>query len=502
MANHLYTYSPTNSTLTGKEFIEAVQWLWTDGHSSIYSRALSLINNGQGIGPYANGNWSQTNTQTWPSGTWNQQWVSDDGNTTVKSINKTSAWNETTWKETAAHSINVKNGDSYSSTASYSSQHKLTSSGIYYGGDYSGGHTINFRGVNGTPSNKADDETAVESNSWVSKVAYSSSGVRSENIKSTNKMAYSSELYDISWDSKIDQNWGLESQNTLAYVKHDASGNSIVKDISFTTNSYKFKDKTSGFEFSFSTKDKLNFVTNKAELNWSNVSIKSADLDITGKAVKITDMTAEAADKINFGNEIGENLDGVEQNVTNIIVPFMKFATDEVLEFDNVITLKSTSGVDVNAGAGNDSVTGNNGNDEIWGGEGADKIVGGLGNDLLIGGLGKDSLTGGKGADTFVLSKDDYDFNSAKTVLADVITDFKYTATEKDVIQLNGFGDVDVFQTIALAKKAGSTANVIYESKTGNFWYNEDGDGALAGALLFANAKGISDTYWVAAGVM
>jgi hypothetical protein len=58
------------------------------------------------------------------------------------------------------------------------------------------------------------------------------------------------------------------------------------------------------------------------------------------------------------------------------------------------------------------------------------------------------------------------------------------------------------FCPLALAKKAGSTANVIYESKSGNFWYNEDGDRALAGALLFANAKGISDTYWISAGVM
>jgi hypothetical protein len=69
-------------------------------------------------------------------------------------------------------------------------------------------------------------------------------------------------------------------------------------------------------------------------------------------------------------------------------------------------------------------------------------------------------------------------------------------------ISLDGFGSTAVFQTIALAQKAGSTANVIYESKTGNFWYNEDGDSALVGAMLFANAKGIPDTYWTAAGVI
>lgn len=100
------------------------------------------------------------------------------------------------------------------------------------------------------------------------------------------------------------------------------------------------------------------------------------------------------------------------------------------------------------------------------------------------------------------MSKSDFDFTSAKTVLADTIVDFKYTATEKDSLSLEGFGSMAVFQTVALAKKAGSTANVIYESKTGNFWYNEDGDSALVGALLFANAKGIPDTYWISAGVM
>jgi len=60
-------------------------------------------------------------------------------------------------------------------------------------------------------------------------------------------------------------------------------------------------------------------------------------------------------------------------------------------------------------------------------------------------------------------------------------------------------GSFATFQTIAAAKKAGSTANVIYESKTRNFRYNEDGDSALVGALLFANAKGIPGSYWVAA---
>ena len=156
----------------------------------------------------------------------------------------------------------------------------------------------------------------------------------------------------------------------------------------------------------------------------------------------------------------------------------------------------------IDAGAGNDTITGGNGNEMFSGGLGNDILSGGSGDDVLIGGGGSDKLTGGKGNDTFVLKKSDYDFTSAKTVVADTITDFKYTATEKDSISLDGFGSFATFQTIAAAKKAGSTANVIYESKTGNFWYNEDGDSALVGALVFANAKGIPDSYWTAAGWM
>ena len=175
-----------------------------------------------------------------------------------------------------------------------------------------------------------------------------------------------------------------------------------------------------------------------------------------------------------------------------------------IFESSNIVNLKTIAGTtkDGHAGAGNDTVISGDGNELIFGDAGNDTISTGAGNDELSGGLGSDKLTGGKGNDIFKINKSDFDFTSSKTVLADTITDFKYTASEKDTISLDGFGSFATFQTIAAAKKAGSTANVIYESKTGNFWYNEDGDSALVGALLFANAKGIPDTYWVAAGVM
>ncbi len=149
---------------------------------------------------------------------------------------------------------------------------------------------------------------------------------------------------------------------------------------------------------------------------------------------------------------------------------------------DSTIAITSKLGVAIDAGAGND------------------KVTGGIGNDTITAGAGKDVLAGGKGNDTFILKKEDYDFTSSKTVLADTISDFKYVLNgEQDSIELSGFGDVDVYKTLALAKTAGSTANVIYESGSGKFWYNEDGDSALVGAIAFASVK-LPNDYLVQAG--
>jgi len=71
-------------------------------------------------------------------------------------------------------------------------------------------------------------------------------------------------------------------------------------------------------------------------------------------------------------------------------------------------------GFEVNAGAGDDSVTvarevpvpvtlrGGPGQDRLVGGAGGDKLVGGPGEDLLIGRAGADSLFGGSGADRLI----------------------------------------------------------------------------------------------------
>lgn len=150
-----------------------------------------------------------------------------------------------------------------------------------------------------------------------------------------------------------------------------------------------------------------------------------------------------------------------------------------IWKFNNIVMVKSTDGAEVNLGGGND------------------KATGALGPDTISAGAGKDTIAGGKGNDTFILSIDDYDFSSAKALMVDTITDFKFIpGKEQDSLILDGFDSVGVYSTINDAKKLKASETVIYESKTGKFWYNEDNDSALIGALNFATVKGIPQVYW------
>lgn len=79
------------------------------------------------------------------------------------------------------------------------------------------------------------------------------------------------------------------------------------------------------------------------------------------------------------------------------------------LENGQVLSGRGANIENATAGAGNDTIFGNdlnnilnggNGNDTILGGKGNDSLVGGSGNDILEGGRGSDNLNGGGGIDT------------------------------------------------------------------------------------------------------
>ncbi|MEO5614016.1 MAG: sodium:calcium exchanger, partial [Cypionkella sp.] len=122
----------------------------------------------------------------------------------------------------------------------------------------------------------------------------------------------------------------------------------------------------------------------------------------------------------------------------------------------------------------------------VYGGAGNDSIYGGGGNDTVYGGAGRDLLIGGAGADAYV-------FNTAVGV-ANSDRIIGYVSADDRILL-----DDAVFAALALGALAAenfaanlsglaerATDHIIYESDTGNIYYDADGAGGAAGEV-FAN---------------
>jgi serralysin len=143
----------------------------------------------------------------------------------------------------------------------------------------------------------------------------------------------------------------------------------------------------------------------------------------------------------------------------------------------------SGSGI-ISGTTADDFLDGRGGNDLLFGNAGVDHLVGGRGNDWLAGGAGNDRLTGGPGKNVFA-------FNTALDAASnvDTITDFD---PGRDIIRL----DNAVFTALKagelrskafhIGKQAGDhNDHIVYDSATGDLFYDSDGKGGAA-AVLFA----------------
>lgn len=137
-------------------------------------------------------------------------------------------------------------------------------------------------------------------------------------------------------------------------------------------------------------------------------------------------------------------------------------------------------------------------------GNAADNVI--IGNDnanTLDGGLGNDTLTGGNGSDTFVFSKP---LNASTNV--DTITDF-VSGTDKiqlnkaifgGLSQINGHLDSANLYIVGSLTPQDSNDHIIFDSVTGNLYYDKDGNGSSA-RVEFATLTGVGslvDTdFWI-----
>ncbi|QRM31469.1 M10 family metallopeptidase [Microvirga sp. VF16] len=144
--------------------------------------------------------------------------------------------------------------------------------------------------------------------------------------------------------------------------------------------------------------------------------------------------------------------------------------------------------------AGN-ALSGFGGNDTLQGGTGGDALEGGEGSDRLSGGAGSDQLIGGQGADKFC-------FDTALGVSnVDRISDFNIL---EDKIELDSriFTGLYSYSWGALVDwnfKAGLTAGgqfsqIVYNSATGELFYDADGSGAGAQIKFAEISKGLALT--------
>jgi Ca2+-binding RTX toxin-like protein len=170
------------------------------------------------------------------------------------------------------------------------------------------------------------------------------------------------------------------------------------------------------------------------------------------------------------------------QGTNDIITEIAGGGFDVVLAGGN-LTLASNSEVEVLAVNTASGVT-------IIGSDITQTIQGGAGNDRFVGGLGNDTLTGSGGADTFVLRNTFVD--------RDFITDFT-SGSDKIEISASLFGGglsaggLTAAQFLSGAGAVAATTaaqRFIYNSSTGNLYFDADGNGAGA-SVIIANLSNV-----------
>ncbi len=145
------------------------------------------------------------------------------------------------------------------------------------------------------------------------------------------------------------------------------------------------------------------------------------------------------------------------------------------------ITGFGSGAITFTGGAGANTITGNESNNILIGGAGNDTLSGGGGNDRIHGQEGRDVLTGGAGRDIFVFDK--------KPIAANVdnITDFNVRDDsiylENTFFKVGNKGSLNRPAKMDASKfYKGSAAHdaddrIIYDSKKGILWYDDDGIG-------------------------
>ena len=215
---------------------------------------------------------------------------------------------------------------------------------------------------------------------------------------------------ETDWISKGSESFVYSSKDyyTSGNLASDEKQDNDVTHVSYSLTNAKYHNKIEGKSisidyFSASGDQRRGGDYNENE-HWlsnhvvmKNLKVVTNDLTITTSLVDIQ-MNAEQLESWN-NEDVGDGdiFDPAPGNlITNIAeIQRILFPTNDIF------TIKNTDGYYVDAGAGNDKITGNVGDDSLLGGDGNDTMQGGLGDDtyiLSMGSTGSDIISDSGGS--------------------------------------------------------------------------------------------------------
>jgi serralysin len=141
-------------------------------------------------------------------------------------------------------------------------------------------------------------------------------------------------------------------------------------------------------------------------------------------------------------------------------------------------------------GGGADTLTGNGGDDHLFGDDGNDWLDGGAGNDVLDGGEGTNTLVGGSGNDLFDIST--LGDNSTAVTILDFASGTDRIGLGHSAFSGLSLGTIQPSQFHQGASAAAAGDRIIFDSSTGNLYFDADGSGSGQAVLIAHLQAGIS----------
>ena len=232
----------------------------------------------------------------------------------------------------------------------------------------------------------------------------------------------------------------------------------------------------------------ISFNASADRLNFDQTSVAAGDLTITTEAsgVRVT---------VKSGAQAGKDVLLTGFTLEQIAASNFTFADGSAARVgDNTIATANDHGNNALTGTiGRDLLMGLGGNDTLSGGDNNDSLVGGFGNDVLNGNAGNDWMQGDEGNDVLTGSggQDTFLFREFGSLDADTLPDFasNWDRIEHDGARFSEIGAAGRFTSNDARFFAGTAAHdaddrIIFNSATGQVWYDADGIGSTPQQLI------------------